>query len=92
VSPLSNIPTAAPLGSLGRVSVPVWLIIRKDQRRIIGLVSLYLTNYLILRGLIEQRDYELFRIWSELRIPTRYAPVRHFACCVPRPLTYHLSE
>ena len=48
-------PTAAPRGSLGRVSVPVWLIIRKDQLSIIGLVSLYLTNYLILRRLIKQR-------------------------------------
>ena len=48
-------PTAAPRGSPGRVSVPVWLIIRKDQLSIIGLVSLYLTNYLILRRLIKQR-------------------------------------
>ena len=48
-------PTAASRRSLGRVSVPVWLIIRKDQLSIIGLVSLYHTNYLILRGLIIQR-------------------------------------
>ena len=48
-------PTAASRRSLGRVSVPVWLIIRKDQLSIIGLVSLYLTNYLILRRLIKQR-------------------------------------
>ena len=48
-------PTAAPRGSPGRVSVPVWLIIRKDQLSIIGLVSLYLTNYLILRRLFKQR-------------------------------------
>ena len=40
---------------MGRVSVPVWLIIQKDQLSIVGLVSLYLTNYLILRGLIKQR-------------------------------------
>ncbi|GJZ56245.1 hypothetical protein Tco_0611438 [Tanacetum coccineum] len=31
-------PTAAPRGSPGRVSVPVWLIIRKDQLSIIGLL------------------------------------------------------
>ncbi|GJQ97571.1 hypothetical protein Tco_0008710 [Tanacetum coccineum] len=31
-------PTAAPCGSLGGVSVPVWLIIRKDQLSIIGLL------------------------------------------------------
>ena len=73
-------PTAAPRGSPGRVSVPVWLIIRKDQLSIIGLVSLYLTNYLILRRLIKQRFLAFFRIWARTvrQIPTRYAPVRHF--------------
>ncbi|XBI10051.1 hypothetical protein VPH35_137443 [Triticum aestivum] len=48
-------PTAVPRGSLGRVSVPVWPIIRKDQLSVVGLVSLYLTNYLILHRLIKQR-------------------------------------
>ena len=48
-------PTAASRRSLGRVSVPVWLIILSDQLRIVGLVSLYLTNYLILRGPIQRR-------------------------------------
>ena len=37
-------PTAASRRSLGRVSVPVWLIILSDQLRIIALVSRYLTN------------------------------------------------
>ncbi len=37
-------PTAAPRRSLGRVSVPVWLIILSDQLPIVALVSLYLTN------------------------------------------------
>ena len=37
-------PTAASRRSLGRVSVPVWLIILSDQLRIVALVSLYLTN------------------------------------------------
>ncbi len=45
-------PTAASHRSLGRVSVPVWLIILSDQLRIVALVSLYLTNKLILRRLI----------------------------------------
>ncbi len=40
-------PTAASRRSLGRVSVPVWLIILSDQLQIVGLVSRYLTNYLI---------------------------------------------
>ncbi len=45
-------PTAASRRSLGRVSVPVWLIILSDQLAIVGLVSHYLTNYLMARGLI----------------------------------------
>ncbi len=45
-------PTAASRRSLGRVSVPVWLIILSGQLRIVALVSLYLTNKLILRRLI----------------------------------------
>jgi hypothetical protein len=40
-------PTAASRRSLGRVSVPVWLIILSDQLPIAGLVGLYPTNYLI---------------------------------------------
>ncbi len=48
-------PTAASRRSLGRVSVPVWLIILSDQLWIVGLVSLYLTNYLIQRGLLQWR-------------------------------------
>ncbi len=45
-------PTAASRRSLGRVSVPVWLIILSDQLRIVALVSHYPTNKLILRRLI----------------------------------------
>ena len=48
-------PTAASRRSLGRVSVPVWLIILSDQLTIVGLVGLYPTNYLIVRGHIHQR-------------------------------------
>ncbi len=40
-------PTAASRRSLGRVSVPVWLVVLSDQLQIVGLVSLYLTNNLI---------------------------------------------
>ena len=47
--------TAASRRSLGRVSVPVWLIILSDQLKIVALVSLYLTNKLILRGFIKGR-------------------------------------
>ena len=49
-------PTAASRRSLGRVSVPVWLIILSDQLPIIALVSHYLTNKLIGRRLVRQRE------------------------------------
>ena len=45
-------PTAASRRSLGRVSVPMWLIVLSDQLKIVALVSLYLTNKLISRELI----------------------------------------
>jgi hypothetical protein len=48
-------PTAASRRSLGRVSVPVWLVILSDQLLIVALVSHYLTNKLIRRGLILER-------------------------------------
>ncbi len=48
-------PTAASRRSLGRVSVPVWLIILSDQLPVIALVSLYLTNKLMGRGPIPRR-------------------------------------
>ena len=47
-------PTAASRRSLDRVSVPVWLIILSDQLRIVALVSRYLTNKLMRRGLISR--------------------------------------
>ena len=37
-------PTAASRRSLGRISVPVWLIILSNQLNIVALVSFYLTN------------------------------------------------
>ncbi len=46
-------PTAASRRSLGRVSVPVWLIILSDQLWIVALVSFYLTNKLIQHRLIQ---------------------------------------
>ena len=47
------------LTNLARVSVPVWLIILSDQLRIIGLVSFYLTNYLILHKPLKKRNFLL---------------------------------
>ena len=46
-------PTAASRRSLGRVSVPVWLVVLSDQLRIVALVSRYLTNKLIRLRLIQ---------------------------------------
>ena len=43
----AKFPTAASRRSLGRISIPVWLIILSDQLPIIALVSHYLTNKLI---------------------------------------------
>jgi hypothetical protein len=48
-------PTAASRRSLGRVSVPVWLIILSDQLPIVALVGLYPTNKLIGRRLLSRR-------------------------------------
>ena len=48
-------PTAASRRSLGRVSVPVWLIILSDQLLIVALVGRYPTNKLIRRGIIQER-------------------------------------
>ena len=48
-------PTAASRRSLGRVPVPVWLVILSDQLFIVALVGLYPTNKLMKRGLISKR-------------------------------------
>ncbi len=48
-------PTAASRRSLGRVSVPVWLIILSDQLTIVALVGLYPANKLIVRGFLSRR-------------------------------------
>ena len=73
-------PTAASRRSLGRVSVPVWLVILSDQLEIVGLVSLYLTNYLIPLGLISwhaalrSRTF-IFRYYAVLAtVSRRYPP------------------
>ena len=52
-------PTAASRRSLGRVPVPVWLIVLSDQLPIAALVSLYLTNKLMGRGPIPMRRPKL---------------------------------
>ncbi len=51
----ARFPTAASRRSLGRVSVPVWLIVLSDQLRIVALVGRYPANKLIRRRLILSR-------------------------------------
>jgi hypothetical protein len=46
---------AASRRSLGRVSVPVCLVVLSDQVPVIGLVRRYHTNYLMGRRLLSQR-------------------------------------
>ncbi len=54
-------PTAASRRSLGRVSVPVWLIVLSDQLPVEALVSRYLTNKLIGRELLLKRNPFLYQ-------------------------------
>src|SRR5207245_5695181 len=63
-------PTAASRRSLGRVSVPVWLIILSDQLPVLALVSRYLTNKLMGRGLLLQRQLPWRRRLSRPRPKT----------------------
>ena len=51
----ARFPTAASRRSLGRISVPVWLVVLSDQLPVVALVSRYLTNKLIGRGPIPHR-------------------------------------
>ena len=55
----ARFPTAASRRSLGRVSVPVWLIVLSDQLRIVALVGRYPANKLIRRGLVLDRRPKL---------------------------------
>ena len=48
-------PTAASRRSLGRISVPVWLVVLSDQLPVEALVGRYPTNKLIGRGPIPHR-------------------------------------
>ena len=69
----ARFPTAASRRSLGRVSVPVWLIVLSDQLRIVALVSRYLTNKLIRRGLVPDRRPKLpFPAGPKARWDIRY--------------------
>jgi hypothetical protein len=80
--------TAASRRSMDRVSVPFWLVVLSDQLPVIGLVSRYLTNYLIGRRPLPNREsFTLSRpsgisppfgglSLSSGQVPTCYAAVR----------------
>ena len=55
----AKFPTAATRRCLDRVAVPVWLIVLSDQLPVFGLVSHYLTNYLMGRRLHFKRPKPL---------------------------------
>jgi hypothetical protein len=63
----ARFPTAASRRSLGRVSVPVWLIVLSDQLRIVALVGLYPTNKLMRRGPVPVRRPKLSFLLSLVR-------------------------
>ena len=63
----ARFPTAASRRSLGRVSVPVWLIVLSDQLRIVALVGLYPTNKLMRRGPVPMRRPKLSFLFSLMR-------------------------
>ena len=64
----ARFPTAASRRSLGRVSVPVWLIVLSDQLPVVALVSRYLTNKLIGRETLPNRNSFLCRTCDPQRI------------------------
>jgi hypothetical protein len=51
----ARFPTAASRRSLGRVSVPVWLVVLSDQLPVVALVGRYPTNKLIGREALPKR-------------------------------------
>ncbi len=59
-------PTAASRRSLGRVSVPVWLIVLSDQLPVVALVGRYPTNKLIGREPLPKRNpFPHQAMWSD---------------------------
>ena len=60
-------PTAASRRSLGRVSVPVWPVTLSGRLPVVGLVSHYLTNYLIGReSILDRKTFQTPTMRSRL--------------------------
>ena len=51
----ARFPAAASRRSGGRVSVPLWPVVLSHRLPVVGLVSRYLTNYLMGRKLLQRR-------------------------------------
>jgi hypothetical protein len=91
-------PTAASRRSLGRVSVPVWLVVLSDQLRIIALVGLYPTNKLIRHRLILTRQVRrspalLRRDYAVLsRVSPGYSPHQGRFLCITHPSATRRQE
>ena len=64
-----SLSTAASRRSLGRISVPVWPDTLSGRLPIVALVSRYLTNKLIGRGTIFERQLETEAIFHRVRMP-----------------------
>ena len=84
-------PTAASRRSLGRVSVPVWLIVLSDQLLIVALVGLYPTNQLIRhRPICKQEALRspslILRYYAVLaNLSTSYPPLTGTFRCITHP-------
>ena len=65
----ARFPTAADRSRLGRVSVPVWLIVLSDQLWIVALVGHYPTNKLIQRRFLRQHEVSRYDKMSPRSIP-----------------------
>ena len=66
----ARFPTAASRRSLGRVSVPVWLVVLSDQLPVDALVGRYPTNKLIGREALPKRNpfpHRIMRFGEDIR-------------------------
>ena len=77
--------------SLGRVSVPVWLVVLSDQLQIVGLVSFYPTNYLICHRPLQSREARrspafILRSYAVLAtLSSSYPPLLGTFRCITHP-------
>jgi hypothetical protein len=88
---------AASRRSLGRLSVPVWLIVLTDQLPVTGLVGRYPTNYLMGRGPLQRRIAAFFRAkhgtYAGLApLSQRYPPPQGRYPRLPQPCATHPAE